>query len=48
MLTPATVAAPTYGCTHTRNTFHPVDEASGTTRTRRGVIQAQGLSCPAS
>lgn len=48
VLTPATVAAPTYGCTHTRNTFHPVDEASGTTRTLRGVIQAQGLSCPAS
>lgn len=46
VLTPATVAAPTYGCAHTRNTFHPVDEASGTTRTLRGLIQARGLSCP--
>lgn len=48
VLTPATVAAPTYGCAYTRNTFHPVDEASGTMRTLRGLIQQQGLNCPAS
>jgi hypothetical protein len=48
VLTPATVAAPTYGCTHTKNTFHPVDEAAGTTRTLRGLIAQLGQSCPAS
>jgi len=48
VLTPATVAAPTYGCTHTNNTLHPVDEATGTTRTLRGLIQQLGQSCPAS
>lgn len=47
VLTPATVAAATYGCTHTRNVFHPVDEAAGTARTLRGLIAQQGLSCPA-
>ncbi len=46
VLTAATVAAPTYGCTHTKNTFHPVDEATGTTRTLRGLIQQLGQSCP--
>jgi alpha-beta hydrolase superfamily lysophospholipase len=46
--TPATVAAPTYGCRYTNNTLHPVDEATGTTRTLRGLIQSFGLTCPAS
>ena len=48
VLTAATVAAATYGCTHTKNTFHPVDEATGTTRTLRGLIAQLGQSCPAS
>lgn len=47
VLTPAVVAAATYGCTHTKNVFHPVDEASGNTRTLRGLIQQLGQSCPA-
>ena len=46
VLTPAVVAAATYGCTHTNNTLHPVDEASGTTRTLRGLIQQLGQGCP--
>ncbi len=46
VLTAATVAAPTYGCTHTKTIFHPVDEATGTTRTLRGLIQQLGQSCP--
>jgi pimeloyl-ACP methyl ester carboxylesterase len=48
VLTPAVVAATTYGCTHTNNTLHPLDEATGTTRTLRGLIQQLGQSCPAS
>lgn len=48
VLTPAVVAAATYGCTHTKNVFHPVDEATGNTRTLRGLIQQLGQSCPAS
>ena len=48
VLTAATVAAPTYGCTHTKNVFHPVDEAANTTRTLRGLIGQLGQSCPAS
>ncbi len=48
VLTPAVVAATTYGCRYTNNTLHPVDEATGTTRTLRGLIQQQGLTCPAS
>ena len=48
VLTAATVAAATYGCTHTKNTFHPVDEATSTTRTLRGLIAQLGQSCPAS
>ena len=48
VLTPAVVAASTYGCRYTNNTLHPVDEATGTTRTLRGLIQQQGLTCPAS
>lgn len=47
VLTAATVAAPTYGCTFTKNTFHPVDEATGTTRTLRGLVTQLGRSCPA-
>jgi len=47
VLTAATVAAPTYGCAFTRNTFHPVDEATGGTRTLRGLIAQLGQSCPA-
>lgn len=47
VLTPAVVAATTYGCTHTKNVFHPVDEATGNTRTLRGLIQQLGQSCPA-
>lgn len=45
--TPATLAAANYGCTHTKNVFHPVDEASGNTRTLRGLITQLGQSCPA-
>ena len=48
VLTAATVAAPTYGCAYTKNVFHPVDEASNTTRTLRGLIGQLGQSCPAS
>ena len=48
VLTPAVVAAASYGCAHTKNVFHPVDEATGNTRTLRGLIQQLGQSCPAS
>jgi alpha-beta hydrolase superfamily lysophospholipase len=48
VLTAATVAAPTYGCKYTQNSFHPVDEAANTTRQLRGLIQQLGQSCPAS
>ena len=48
VLTPAVVAAAAYGCTHTKSVFHPVDEATGNTRTLRGLIQQLGQSCPAS
>ncbi len=47
VLTPATVAAATYGCTYTKNVFHPVDEAANNTRTLRGVIAQAGQHCPA-
>lgn len=47
VLTAATVAAPAYGCTYTKNTFHPVDEATGTTRTLRGLVATLGRNCPA-
>ncbi len=46
VLTPAVVAATTYGCTHTKNVFHPVDEATGSTKTLRGLIAQLGQSCP--
>ena len=45
VVTPATVAAPTYGCTYTRNTLGPDD--SGTTAQLRGLIAAQSPACPA-
>jgi hypothetical protein len=45
VLTPATVASPTYACTHTKNTLGPDD--SGTTRALRPAILAVA-SCPAS
>lgn len=44
VLTAATVAAPTYGCTYTRNTLGMDD--SGTTRQLRQVIAAQTPACP--
>ncbi len=44
VLTPATVAASTYGCTYTRNTLGPDD--SGTTRALRGVIAQATAPCP--
>lgn len=44
VLTAATVAAPTYGCTYTRNTLGVDDSAS--TRQLRGVIAAQTPACP--
>ena len=44
VLTAATVAATTYGCTHTDNTLGQDD--SGTTRTLRGAILASTPACP--
>ncbi len=38
VVTPATVAAPTYGCTFTRNTLGPDDAPGGTTARLRGAI----------
>jgi hypothetical protein len=45
VVTPATVAATTYGCTHTINTLG-VDDSS-TTRSLRGGILASTAACPA-
>jgi hypothetical protein len=45
VLTAATVAAPTYGCTFTRPAVQGLD--SGTTVALRGLIAASGGSCPA-
>ncbi|HYF20029.1 MAG TPA: alpha/beta hydrolase [Ramlibacter sp.] len=45
VLTPATVAAPTYGCTFTRDALVPDD--SSTTRALRGAIAQAGKTCPA-
>jgi hypothetical protein len=45
VVTPATVAAPTYGCTYTRNTLGPDD--GGTTRALRAGIAASTPACPA-
>jgi len=44
VLTAATLAATTYGCTHTDNTLGQDD--SGTTRTLRGAILASTPACP--
>ncbi len=45
VVTPATVAATSYGCTFTRNTLGPDD--SGTTRALRPGILASTPACPA-
>lgn len=45
VVTPATVAQPTYGCTFTRNTFGPED--TSTTQQLRGLIASSGATCPA-
>lgn len=45
VLTAATVAQPTYGCAYTRDAVGGDDSAN--TKTLRGVIAAQQLSCPA-
>jgi hypothetical protein len=44
VVTPATVAAPTYGCTYTRNTLGP--DESGTTRALRPPTIANSVPCP--
>ncbi len=44
VVTPATVAAPTYGCTYTRNAMGP--DESGTTRALRPAILASTPACP--
>jgi len=44
VVTPATVAAPTYGCTHTKNTPGPDDSAS--TLGLRQIIAATTPACP--
>jgi hypothetical protein len=45
VLTAATVASPTYGCTHTNNTLSPDD--GGTVRALRPLIAATTAACPA-
>ncbi|MGJ7489896.1 alpha/beta hydrolase [Variovorax sp. ZT4R33] len=45
VVTPTTVAQPTYGCAFTRNTFGPEDTAS--TLQLRGLIATSGATCPA-
>ncbi|MBC7993061.1 MAG: alpha/beta hydrolase [Rhizobacter sp.] len=44
VVTPATVAAATYGCTFTNNTAHP--DTSASTNQLRAGIQATGGACP--
>ncbi len=44
VITPATVAAPTYGCTYTRNTLGP--DESGTTRALRPPTVMNSAPCP--
>jgi hypothetical protein len=44
VITPATVAASTYGCTYTKNTLGP--DESGTTRALRPAILATTPACP--
>ena len=43
--TPPTVAAPTYGCAHTRNTLGPDDNAGFVGALRAGIAQS-GAICP--
>jgi hypothetical protein len=43
VVTPAVVAAPTYGCTHTKNTLGPDDSAT-TTRLRAGIALSLGAN----
>ena len=45
VVTPATVAAPTYGCMHTNNTLGP--DESGATRSLRPAVLANSVACPA-
>ena len=45
VVTPATVAAPTYGCAYTNNTLGPDDGAS--VRALRQGILASSPACPA-
>ena len=44
VVTPATVAAATYGCTYTKNTLGP--DESGTTRALRPAAVANSATCP--
>lgn len=44
VVTPATVAASTYGCTFTKNTLGP--DESATTRALRPLIAASSAPCP--
>lgn len=46
VVTPATVAAPSYGCKFTKNTLGP--DESGTTKALRPAILANSVPCPAS
>ena len=46
VVTPATVAAPTYGCMHTNNILGP--DESGATRSLRPAVLANSAACPAS
>ena len=46
VLTPATVAATSYGCKFTKNTLGP--DESGTTKALRPAILANSAACPAS
>jgi hypothetical protein len=45
VVTPATVAAASYGCTYTKNTLGP--DESGTTRALRPATLANSSACPA-
>ena len=44
VVTPATVAAPTYGCTFTKNTLGP--DESGATKALRPNAVALSAACP--
>ena len=46
VVTPATVAASTYGCTHTKNTFGPDDSANFVVALRTAAL-ANSPACPA-